>query len=927
MENKFSIFVCYHKKTTLYSNDFIHPIHVGRSLLETKVDLDSQKNLLWLKENMIGDNTGENISNLNANYNELTAIYWAWKNYDKIGNPKHVGFMHYRRHFYLNKMCDKKGIFESIPPKNPQKYLDDYLGLTEEKLDKIFEKNDLLVTRPFYKDSVKKHFIDSHGTNELDAVGKIIKKDFKEFAKSYDEYINGHNVYFCNMFVMTKDLFFKYCEFLFGVLNKFVKSKDYKNGRLYVSERITGVFIQYCYLNNIKIETTPVNYVDDPVTIPVACATNKTYLDPTNVMLYSMLSNANSWTKFIIYIMTSKKDFDFIKEGTKFLTERFENAEVKLINMDSQFENVEMSLKNITFQTYYRLKLASLLPQHDKCIYLDGDIIVNEDLSDLYRNDIASHYIAGVHAPAYTYPKDWVSKHKKETGIPNFDNYINAGVLLLNLKKIRNDHLEEKMINLVACRYSSQDQDILNKVCYGKIKILPFKYNVMTKYIKKEKDKLIVSKLDRNVFGSTEVDIGLDNPCIIHYADKNKPWFDANCPYFDLWNKYAVQTPGYCITIPKSKISVIIPVYNMEQYLKECLDSVFKQTLKDISVICINDGSTDSSYEILLEYKKKYKNLVVINQSNHGVAYSRNVGLDLANSEFVCYMDPDDMYPSKKVLETLYKNAKAHKVSICGGSWSEMNIQSDGSVVYKDEFFGMNSGYTFKKSGIIKYSDYQFDFGYHRFIYKLDLLRERNIKFPLYSRFQDPPYFLKAMIAAKQFFAISEPTYCYRVGYQGNSIFKGRKIIDLMLGFIDDLRISSREHLAKLHKLTLDRFNYAYAKVVVERYFSDRDPYLFELLVRLNSAIDRRLLKTVIPEMNENYIIPSLKQVIDYYNCCLKQNRISDEPIETFFEHTKRYLRLYGIRAILIRILFGEKFTHNYLVKRDIRRKNKKTKH
>ena len=89
------------------------------------------------------------------------------------------------------------------------------------------------------------------------------------------------------------------------------------------------------------------------------------------------------------------------------------------------------------------------------------------------------------------------------------------------------------------------------------------------------------------------------------------------------------------------KVSIIIPVYNAEKYLKRCLDSVLSQTLKDIEIICVNDGSTDNSIQILKEYGSKIK---VINQENQGLSVARNTGLKEAKGEFVAFLDSDDYY-------------------------------------------------------------------------------------------------------------------------------------------------------------------------------------------------------------------------------------------------------------------------------------------
>ena len=104
------------------------------------------------------------------------------------------------------------------------------------------------------------------------------------------------------------------------------------------------------------------------------------------------------------------------------------------------------------------------------------------------------------------------------------------------------------------------------------------------------------------------------------------------------------------------KISVIIPVYNAEQYLRKCLDSVVSQTFRDIEIICVDDGSTDGSGAILDEYAAKDNRIVVIHQANAGVAAARNTGLKSAQGEYLAFLDSDDAY-NPQLCELAYNRA------------------------------------------------------------------------------------------------------------------------------------------------------------------------------------------------------------------------------------------------------------------------------
>ena len=250
-----------------------------------------------------------------------------------------------------------------------------------------------------------------------------------------------------------------------------------------------------------------------------------------------------------------------------------------------------------------------------------------------------------------------------------------------------------------------------------------------------------------------------------------------------------------------SKISVIIPVYNVEKYLRECLDSVINQTLKDIEIICVNDGSTDNSLEILKEYEKQDSRIKIIDKKNEGVAAARNDGIRIATGEFVCFIDPDDYYPLVDILEDLYTNAKQNNVYICGGEFSCFtNNDRNLTQNYGDTF----EGYLFPENKLIKYSDYQFDYGYHRFIYNKNFLLQNKIFFPKYKRFQDPPFMVNAMITAGNFYALNKITYAYRHGHQVVKWTK-EKIYDLLHGILDNLKYADRYHLSKLSEYSENR--------------------------------------------------------------------------------------------------------------------------
>ena len=123
----------------------------------------------------------------------------------------------------------------------------------------------------------------------------------------------------------------------------------------------------------------------------------------------------------------------------------------------------------------------------------------------------------------------------------------------------------------------------------------------------------------------------------------------------------------------KELISVIIPVYNGEEYLKRCIDSVLNQTYKNLEIIVINDGSKDNSKSILDEYEKKYPDIIVhVDQENKGVAKTRNRAINMAKGEYITFCDNDDFF-DEDYIETLYKNCENGKYDVVVSGYRRPN--------------------------------------------------------------------------------------------------------------------------------------------------------------------------------------------------------------------------------------------------------------
>ncbi|MEY8374768.1 glycosyltransferase family 8 protein [Lachnospiraceae bacterium 56-18] len=260
--------------------------------------------------------------------------------------------------------------------------------------------------------------------------------------------------------------------------------------------------------------------------IPVVYATEKDY-GCTVVSMISAIENARKDTFYNFYILIEK---EFIYELEQEILRCFEKyktrCNVKLIRVSKIFDNIKLQVDFIKKSTFFRLLIPQLL-EEERCIYLDSDTIICTDLQRLFEIDIMDNYIAGVKAPAYILRNS--REHCSQALLPEIKQYINAGVLVLNLKEMRKNNVVEKFLELLPFDMPAQDQDIINSVCYNHIYFLPFKYNVMTKY-----SKWTISEYE-SIFSKYELMEAWNNPVIIHYADRLKPWKNLNCVMGDYW--------------------------------------------------------------------------------------------------------------------------------------------------------------------------------------------------------------------------------------------------------------------------------------------------------------------------------------------------------------------------------------------------------
>jgi len=218
------------------------------------------------------------------------------------------------------------------------------------------------------------------------------------------------------------------------------------------------------------------------------------------------------------------------------------------------------------------------------------------------------------------------------------------------------------------------------------------------------------------------------------------------------------------IHIPKTgiKISVVIPIYNVEMYLSECLNSVLDQTLRDIEIICVNDASTDKSIEILKGHANRDSRIIIINhKQNYGLAVTRNTAIKVAKGEYIFFLDSDDLLFKTSSLSQMYNIAKQDNADeVIGGTlrWDEETGDRD---------YGYHKNYIQKSLNGIRFETALFLI--HNVIacnklLKTSFLKQHALEFnPESRKFEDCSFSWKIHLLAKSISVYSSTTYIHRL--------------------------------------------------------------------------------------------------------------------------------------------------------------------
>jgi len=206
------------------------------------------------------------------------------------------------------------------------------------------------------------------------------------------------------------------------------------------------------------------------------------------------------------------------------------------------------------------------------------------------------------------------------------------------------------------------------------------------------------------------------------------------------------------------KISIIVPIYNVEKYLRECIDSIINQTYTNLEIILVNDGATDTSPEICEEYAAMYNNIKIVNKVNGGLSDARNAGLEQATGEYIIFTDSDD-YLAPNSCEVLYNAIKDTDLEFVSANFAFTN--NDGTP-WKKPMFSDKFENTELSIEEYKKSFYLLNCGVWNKIFRKDFIEKNKLRFEIGLPSEDDIFVTLAFMKAKKSYYIKDVVYYYR---------------------------------------------------------------------------------------------------------------------------------------------------------------------
>lgn len=334
-------------------------------------------------------------------------------------------------------------------------------------------------------------------------------------------------------------------------------------------------------------------------------------------------------------------------------------------------------------------------------------------------------------------------------------------------------------------------------------------------------------------------------------------------------------------------VSVIMPVYNAEQTLQRAIESVLKQTLRNLEIICIDDGSTDNSWKILTNMANKYPQIRLLQQNHLGSGNARNKGIRECYGKYIAFLDADDLFYDANALEIMSMACEKNNLSICGSyrKICEAGVLKD-SPIFREENIPIDGQ-------VIQSKEFQHDYDYGSFLFQKEFLIKNNIFFPPYMRYQDPPFFLSALVVAKKFYVMPTTLYVHMLAPDRNDILC-KYVNDILQGIIDTLEIAKKNNYNILFERIIHRVEVQYYNSIIGN-LSDKTMFQLLEINRMNQDYKNNQLNILNDIYKAGKKIQNLSYSHDLIGKIL-QIKQSETGFQTFFlKNNIRKVCVYGL--------------------------------
>ena len=255
-------------------------------------------------------------------------------------------------------------------------------------------------------------------------------------------------------------------------------------------------------------------------------------------------------------------------------------------------------------------------------------------------------------------------------------------------------------------------------------------------------------------------------------------------------------------------VSIIVPVYNVEKFLEKSLKSIQEQTLNNIEIVYVDDGSTDSSCKIIEEHMEKDSRIRLFYQKHAGPGTARNKGILCSRGEYIAFLDADDYYYEKNALEVMYKEACNNKANLCS-SYRMLYSQSGTITVGKN--------FNYKKPTEAVFVDYREvlnNTGFTNYLYRREFLLDNKIFFPVAVNYEDHPFLANAISTSRTILRTPVILYCAVRGYK-TRYYDANAVGEVLDGIYYSLKIAIRCHWDNLYRHIIKQLNEGYYRHIV----------------------------------------------------------------------------------------------------------------